>query len=255
MLRTAIQLQTLESVEYSLPKRIEWIGESSLDGVEFAGLDEIELATVVNALDEANLETVGAHIDPTRIEDDYDDLVEVYRELGCTRLVFPGRNPETFRTADDVERLADRLSSLSTRLADDGFDLYYHNDRYEFTIEDEQSMFEAFVDALDREIGLEIDIGLAAYAGADPVSLLRRYGDRTTLVHLTDSVEGTSGTAQVELGAGTVDIDGCIDACLESATEWLVYEHGQTNDPLASLHHGATRMETLLARAQRNPAV
>ena len=250
MPRTAIQLQTLDGLDRPLPETIERIGETALNGVEFAGLGGATPAAVAAALDDAGLEVVGAHVDPARIEADYDDVIESYREIGCTRLIFPGRDPETFRTAGSVQRLAERLSGLASRLADDGFDLCYHNDRYEFGTPESHSAFETFVDSLDG-VGLEIDTGLAAYGGADPVSLLRRHRDRTPLVHLTDSVEGSPGTAQVELGAGTVDVEGCVDACLASDVEWLVYEHGRTNDPPASLHHGETRMASLIEQVQR----
>ena len=253
MLRTAIQLQTLDGAGLSLLETIDRVGETTLDGVEFTGLRDAEPAVVADALDNTDLEVIGAHVDPDRLAADYDSVIESYREIGCTRLVFPGRDPDAFRTAARVDRLAERLSALSVRLADDGFDLSYHNNRYEFALP--EPTFETFVDELHDDVELELDTGLAAYGGADPVTLLRQYADRTPLVHLTDSVEGTQGTAQVELGAGTVDVEGCIDACLASGTEWLIYEHGRTNDPLASLRHGATRLAVLIERARQKKAV
>ncbi|WP_229380144.1 hypothetical protein [Haloterrigena salifodinae] len=43
----------------------------------------------------------------------------------------------------------------------------------------------------------------------------------------------------VELGDGEVDTDACAAAARDAGAEWLLYEHDEPSDPVASLGYGA----------------
>jgi sugar phosphate isomerase/epimerase len=70
------------------------------------------------------------------------------------------------------------------------------------------------VKSLDARIGLCIDVGHAARAGADPAESIRHYAARVYDLHLKDSkaVVGAMKDIPVEVGAGRLDIRGVLTA-------------------------------------------
>ena len=73
------------------------------------------------------------------------------------------------------------------------------------------------IKSLDSRIGLCIDIGHAARAGADPVAAIREYAPRLYDLHMKDSVAvaGAKTDIPVEVGAGRLDIRGVLRALLD----------------------------------------
>ena len=245
MLRTGLQLQCLQDLPEPVPETIARVGETSLDGVELFDPDVESPSAVADALEAADLEVIGAHVHVRRLEDEFDDVVERYDAIGCRRLVVPIYDLDAFDSVDGVEGAADRLSSIATSLDDEGFELHYHNHTFEFGDLDGRTAYDVLADATEDDLGLQLDTGLATYGGADPVTLLSRYGDRMPMIHLTDAVPGRVTTRQVELGAGELEVEACVTTAGEVGVEWLVYEHGRTSDPLDSLTHAATMLPAL----------
>jgi sugar phosphate isomerase/epimerase len=73
------------------------------------------------------------------------------------------------------------------------------------------------VQSLDVRMGLCIDVGHTARAGADPAEHIRRYARRIYDVHLKDSVAevGARSDIPTEVGAGRLDIPGILRALIE----------------------------------------
>lgn len=237
-MQTAIQLWTLREVDEPLPDLLRRVGTTALDGVEFAGLDA-DPSAVRDAIDETGLAVAGAHVGMADLADDPAGAVAPYRRLGCGTVVVPYLDEGQFRDREAVEETAARLDDLAAALADEDVRLGYHNHDHEFRAMEDT--LEVLVAASER-VGLEVDVGWALAAGLDPVALLGRL-DRVTHVHLkgVDAGEGRP----VELGEGDLDVEGCARAAREAGAEWLVYEHDDPADPLASLARGAETLASL----------
>lgn len=247
MVKPALQLYTLRDVDEPLGAKIDRVGETSFRGVELAGFDGASLDSLSAALERSSLEVVGAHVPIGTLEEDYEDTVSRYASLECERIVVPTFDQNAFTSEQGVEEMARRLSEMAGRLADDGFELLYHNHTFEFEDLDGESAFDRFVAMTDDRVKLELDTGLAKHGGADPVSLLERHADRISLVHLTDTRQGSESTVHVELGGGEVDLEKCIDSSTMIGVEWLIYEHGRTTDPLASLSHSDSVLSSMIS--------
>ena len=250
MVRTGIQLQSFHGLSEPLPETIERIGETAIDGVELFDPDISSPTAIANAIEGSDLDVIGVHVTIDRLEREYQTVVETYEQMGCSRLIVPLYDPDAFASPESAEDAARDLSALAVTAADDGFDLLYHNHAFEFTqvATGATTAYESFVEASDPALEFELDTGLATYAGVDPVEILSRYGDRISLIHLTDSVPGREATMQVELGAGVLDIEACIECAREADVEWLIYEHGQTSDPMGSLTHAVTKLPRVSRR-------
>jgi sugar phosphate isomerase/epimerase len=238
MLRTAIQLYTLRDLDERLPELLARVGEAGYDGVEFAGLED-DAAEVNDALGEAGLDVAGAHVPIEALTDSFAETVSRYRQVDCETFVVPYLDESHFETRTAAERTARELSALAARLAEEGIALHYHNHDHEFVALDGGTAFDVLVEETEG-VRFELDVGWVAAAGHDPEALLDELGDRVSLVHCKD-VRIESGEP-VELGAGDVDLRGCIEAARCAGVEWLVYEHDRPSDPVASLRHGAERL-------------
>lgn len=232
---TAVQLYTLRGIDGGLEAAIERVGEAGFDGVEFAGLGGRTPSEIADLLAEYDLAVAGAHVPIDQLEDDRGEILETYGELGCDRFVVPSYDPQEFESREGVERAADRLSTLAGRLESEGATVHYHNHTFEFASLGEESAFDLLAEESDDRVGLEIDTGLAAHAGVDPVDLIERYADRLSLLHLTDTRSGSADTHHVDYGAGEVALEACLGAGREAGAEWVIAEHGTSDDPSATV--------------------
>jgi sugar phosphate isomerase/epimerase len=106
------------------------------------------------------------------------------------------------------------------------------------------------VQPYDRRIGLCIDVGHAARAGADPVEAFRKCRERLYDVHLKDSLAmpGALRDIPTEVGKGHLDIKGMIAALVEIKYPHVVafeYEK-QSEDPVAGLAESVSYVRKLL---------
>lgn len=246
MVRSAIQLYTLRKIDEPVPALIERVGETDLEGVEFAGLGDADPETVAAALDASGIEAVSAHVPLADLSNDFDAAVEAYREVGCETLVIPSADAERFADADAVDQFAEELTDLADRLADRGMGLGYHNHSFEFEDVDGEPALDRLV-AETESVDFEFDVGLATYAGANPVRFLRAHADRIPLVHVTDSVPGDEDGLHVNYGEGQVDLATCAQIAAEIDAEWGIYEHGLTDDPVGALSEAERELPRLLS--------
>lgn len=236
MVRSAVQLYTLRSLDEPLPEIIRRVGDAGFDGIEYASrIRDADTENVLTALEAAGIESVAAHVGLDAL-DELDEVVSFYHDLGTDRLVVPYLDASYFESRETVEETAGKLTTYADEVADRGASLYYHNHDHEFTMVDGRPAFEHLIELAGDSLNFEIDLGWAAAAGADPVRVLDEWSDRVSLVHLSDADENRSPT---EVGEGMLDVDACATAINTSGVEWAIYEHDEPTDPLSSVTHGA----------------
>ena len=243
MVQTAVQLYSLRAIDEPLPDVLDLVGETPLDGVEFAHRvrgTETDVEAVVDALERNDLESAAAHVGLEDLEENYDEMTALYERLDCDTLVVPWLDPEHFESEEAVAAAAERLEAVANDLADDGFDLQYHNHDQEFVpLGDGTAMDELLA---RTEIGFEIDLGWAQAGGVDPVDVVDEYADRISHAHFADADGETMEC--VELGEGDLDLEAVVDAVERAGVDWYVYEHDNPDDPRASLEHGAETLDS-----------
>ena len=233
-MQLAIQLYTLRDLDESILETIDRVGDSSFDGVQFAGLGDASPEDVSDALEAADLAVAGAHISVDDLEETFAETIDAYDTIGCDDLVISSYERTAFEAAGTARAAGEHVSRLADRASEAGKRVHYHNHTFEFADLDGRSAFDVFAEAASG-VGLEIDTGLANHGGADPIALLERYADRIDFVHLTDSRPGPSDTRHMDLGTGEVDLEGCVKACSQADVDWLIFEHGLSDDALASM--------------------
>jgi inosose dehydratase len=194
---------------------------------------------------------------------------EVHDSIQASRDVPLLKRP---RFRDDAAwcRYGERLTEFARRLLSRGLRLAYHHHlgAYVETAED----VDRLVAVTGPEVGLVIDTGHAAFAGADPVALLERHPARVCHVHCKDVRPAVLRMAQnrawslpqsVLAGAFTVPGDGAIDFGRVLSTldrrgyrGWLVVEAEQDPalaPPAAYAEKGHRHLAGLLAQLGSGP--
>lgn len=246
MVRVGLQLYTIRSVDGSLTEHLHLASELGYAGVEFAGLDLPPVDVVAETLAATDLDAIAAHVGLDEIETSTDAVVDTCETLGIDRLVVPSYDPDAFETRAGVETAADRLETAANQLTPSGIDLHYHNHSFEFTELNGEIALDLLMERV-ADLRLELDVGLTTYAGVDPVPFIERYSDRLDLVHVTDTIPGNHDRRHADLGTGSVDLQGCVDAAVQANTDWLLFEHGLTEDPRRSASRGRDVIDELLS--------
>lgn len=119
---------------------------------------------------------------------------------------------------DALKAALERLRELARRTLDAGVLLSVHH--HMGTVVQSAQDIDRLMETTGDAVGLLLDTGHAAYAGADPATIAQNYGSRIAHVHLKDvrptvlqhSLNGDSSfLAAVLNGVFTVPGDGCVD--------------------------------------------
>lgn len=249
--RVALQLYTLRrQAEQDLETALDQAMEAGYREIEwFGGLRGRTAEDLRGLLSERGLGLMAAHVPLAELEADPAGVMDMYRALHCQVLVCPWLDQDQRGDGSRAHylELGRRLDLLSYRFRAGGFRFAYHNHEFELQPFDDGEPERLGRDGLHALAsrrshdgwGLELDIYWAAFAGSDPVALIRELGDRVQLLHLKDGLlpgppeERTAEQATSErwfrpLGQGDVDVAGCVEAALEAGVPLFAVEQDET---------------------------
>lgn len=165
----------------------------------------------------AELEAMGPHLD-------------LLTSQGCALLIFADTSrgvhgdraaPLSRRpvlTSEEWTRFCTRLDEVAEGCAARGLTVAYHHHMGTFVQTEED--VDRLVASTSPRVGLLVDSGHLAFAGADPVAVARRHGERVVHVHNKDVrpevlqaalLDDLSFLDAVLRGVFTVPGDGCLD--------------------------------------------
>lgn len=122
-------------------------------------------------------------------------------------------------TFENAKKAVEDFNSAGKVLKDSGLIFCYHAHGYEFQPYQDGTLLDYIIKNTNPEyVSFEMDIFWMQFGGGDPVSLLKKYGNRWKLIHLKDLKKGakkdlTGGTStenDVTLGTGEIDIPGIL---------------------------------------------
>ncbi len=245
--RLAITLYSVRTLDDPIVEVLDRVADAGYDGVQFAGpytpiQADMDPSGVADALAARDLEATAPHVAIETLRDDLDTVLAAYDPFDIDGVVVPWLDESRFQSATAVDEVATELNELGTLLADEGWDLQYHNHAHEYVDLGDGSAFDRF--CRQSSIGIELDVGWALSGGDDPAARLRSLGDRVSQVHLKDLV--TSADPEfVEIGEGDVDMRACVDAARAIDADWLIYEHDEPDEPATTIDYGGTFLDRL----------
>jgi sugar phosphate isomerase/epimerase len=143
------------------------------------------------------------------------------------------------RTLDEIKRTAEFLDRSGEKLRAEGLRFCYHNHDHEFKqpIEGRSQLDWLLELTSPRHLSVELDMGWATYAGADPVSFLDRWTSRIPVVHVKDFVSTDAPPRFTSVGTGILKLRACLDAVCRAGVDWAMVEQDKPNNltPLESV--------------------
>ncbi len=240
MARLGLMLWTVrrECAEGAFESTLREIAEMGYEGVEFFDLHGHGPGEVASWLADTGLVACGRHATLDAVESELPALAGEAQVLGWRRLVVSWVDPSSL--GPDLVR---RLTSAAEAAAAFGLELGFHNHDAEARPRDGG---DSFLDEL-LDVGtpfLELDLGWAWFAGADPLTLLGRARGRCPLVHVKDFYSREPGS-YAPVGDGEVGYDRVAPAAIAAGAEWLLVEQDETNGP--ALEAAQRSLEALTA--------
>ena len=186
-----------------------------------------------------NAERIAASVPEMAPRRSLAETVDLAAAAGLTHLVFGYMLPFERETVADYERVAEAINRAGERIRAAGMQQAYHHHSFEFAPLDDSGVcgWEVLLRELDPGLcPFEVDVFWAAVGGQDPVALLREHSTRVELVHYKDMAEGTPVAyderavgegAFLEVGEGSLDFGGIIEAAAEARVAYAAVERDQ----------------------------
>ena len=162
-----------------------------------------------------SIPSTGAGFD--ELDNDPMAIVKKAKALGANYVMcawVPHENSGNFSKAD-ADRAIGVFNAAGKILRENDITFCYHPHGYEFQPYQNGTLLDYIFENTNPEyVAFELDIFWAQFGGADPVALLKKYGNRWKMMHLKDMKQGiskdlTGGTNveyNVPLGTGELDM-------------------------------------------------
>ena len=218
----AVQMYTLreESAEDFIGT-LKKVADIGFSGVEFAGYGGLAVEDVKAALDHLGLRAVSSHVPIEQLERNLDEVIREQKVLGSQFVVCPYITLEQ-RTESGYKNLITNLAKANEACQREGITLCYHNHDFELErLEDGRFALDAIFE--DTNVSTELDIYWLTKAGQDPVQWLKRYKNKSPLVHLKDMTNDEERFF-AELGTGSVNLQDVLEVSEEVGVKWWIVE-------------------------------
>ncbi len=226
----ALQLYTVrDETARDFKQTVRRVAEIGYAGIEFAGYGDLTAKDMNALLDETGLKAAGTHVALTALQDDLEHQIDYSLEIGCSLLVLPWIDKQLLLNEESFKQTAAKLNTFGQRCKDSNLTFGYHNHNFEFEKVGSETLLERLAAATDPAlVKLELDTYWAAYAGVDPVELIRRYTGRVASLHLKDMTPERTFT---EVGDGTLDIADYTEAGRAAGVSVYVVENDRPSIP------------------------
>ena len=203
-------------------------------------------------LADCGLSVVSLHADLGGLEREAEAVIEEAKGFGTDTVVITGMYRFDYGDEKAVRELANRLNRAGERLKEAGVSLLYHNHNVELLrVKPGLRAYDIILSETDPAlVNFEFDSYWFTDGGADAKDWMRRLGPRMRLWHVTDRGFRQSGPAMtpilkpdsVELGTGSMDLDGLRGIAMENGIGAVVLESHKNwidKDPVKSLELSA----------------
>lgn len=241
MKNVALQLYSIrELMAKDVAQTLLDTAKAGYSGVEFAGYFGRTAEEIRRYLDAAGLVCAGTHTGWNDLQPDTIDATMAYNaQIGNSLIILPGVDGAMYASRDAACRMGAALNDIGATLRANGFDFYYHNHHREFAVYDGKYALDyVYENAAPENLKIELDCYWAYMGGVDPLSYIRRYGSRCSLLHVKDAKADSLEKARhgvyecTEVGSGVIDFKSILALGREIGVRWYTVEQESFDMPM-----------------------
>ena len=225
--------QNLEDFEASL-KKVADIGYRS---VQVSGTCPYDPVWLRDMLQKYGLTCAITHINPALILEDPDKLVADHAVFGCKHIGIGGMPAQYHGSVEAYEAFRKDYLPAAQRIRDLGGKLHYHNHWWEFEKLDGKDTVQRLLEDFPADVlEFTLDLGWAAFAGADNLELIRQMEGRLSCIHLKDyadkPADGSIETVAYlrPIFEGKLPYEDFIKALAKTNCEYMLVEQDYSYD-------------------------
>ena len=183
---------------------------------------------------ESGLKVVSVHQDLGSVERDAKAVADEAKKFGTDKVVITGMYRFDYGDEAAVMELAKRLNAAGMALYGHGIQLLYHNHNCELRkVNARKCAYDILLEETNPDyVSFEFDSYWFTEGGADAKLWMRRLGNRMKLWHINDRGTRITGPAMtpilktdsMELGTGSMDLDGMTEIAKENGIEAVILE-------------------------------
>lgn len=210
-----VQLYSVrEQLAMDFPGTLRELGKLGYREVESVGFYNKSVSSFRQVMADSGLRCVSAHFPYTDLNPRLDDILPFAHAAGVSYIVCssPGRKTQgrngSALTLEDWRWNAGEFNRIGAACKKAGIGFAYHNHVAEFHAIDGATPYEELLRLTEPGlVSMEMDCGWVLVGGGDPVTLLRKYPGRFSMMHVKDfrKSEPAGEPAAVELGHGSID--------------------------------------------------
>ena len=187
----------------TLLKRIADIGYKYVEPAGFFDIRPRDFRKVINDL---GMDMVSSHSPWARGLGNIGECMDIADEIGIKRIVC-GYGPADFKDLDAIKRTAENTTEMYEVLERNGYELFQHNHWFEFGRIDGRLAYDIYCDMIPKGVKFQLDCFWSTnYGTEDPVENLKKFGDRTILLHMKDGIcRQQKAEGETEYKAGLLD--------------------------------------------------
>lgn len=222
--------------------------EGTLSRVAKIGYKEVEFAGYFENLSRLNpppkrtreilhgdgLTAPSSHVAYTALSpENWPKVLEAAAVIGHKYIVNPSIDRQLAKSADGWKRAAETFNRAGKESLRSGIQLCYHNHVEEFQPLDGKLPYDILLTESDPQLlKMEMDLGWAHHAGADPLKYFSRYPGRFPLVHVKDFDKNGN---MADVGKGVIDWKAIFAKADLAGIKHYFVEHDQPKSPFESI--------------------
>ncbi len=252
----AVQIYSVrDNAKADLRGTLQKIKEMGYDGVEFAGLYDLDPAVIRDWCQEIGLTPISAHVSYALLKEDPKGTIAQYATIGCPYIAIPYLGEDVRPGSEGWLSAVEDIKMIAEEAKAQGIQLLYHNHDFEFIrLEDNEYGLDQLY-RLIPALQTEIDTCWVNVAGENPAAYVRKYTGRAPIVHLKDFVgqktqnmyeligidkkaDETTAFEFRPVGSGKQDFPAILAAAQDAGAKWVVVEQDRPSmgkTPLESI--------------------
>ncbi|HJT71783.1 MAG TPA: sugar phosphate isomerase/epimerase [Terriglobales bacterium] len=196
-------------------------------------------------LDANGLASPASHIPYSALSpENLPKVIEASKILGHQYVVNPSIDRAVLKQPDGWKRAAETFNRAGEETKKAGIQLGYHNHVEEFKpLPDGKLPYDVLLAETDPKlVVMEMDLGWAHEAGADPLAYFAKYPGRFALVHVKDF---TKDRVMTDVGKGEIDWKAIFAKSDQAGIKHYFVEFDDPKDPFASIQASYEYLEKL----------